>query len=185
LVALLVVAACSSGDDARESSDDREGGGGEPTVATVETTSPPTRPPLPTAPATVTAPPSNTGPPSPSRLLNENRSLWQREGPDDYSFTYEVQCVCAPVVAGPFNVTVEGDTIVASETPTAEESETAPNVRTIDGLFDLIEASIDDVTKVEVVYDPTLGYPTRIVLMKDRTHSSDDQTYVISNFTPA
>jgi hypothetical protein len=57
-------------------------------------------------------------------------------------------------------------------------------VLTIDGLFTLIDNSIGEMARVEVTYDPTLGYPTRILLGEDRVPSETDRTYEVTAFTP-
>lgn len=180
---VVLVTACSSGADS-DNGDERSSDA-EPTVGTVASTVSTTTPAPPTAPGTITIPPLVTGPPNKAGLLNENRTKWDRERPDRYTFTYEVQCECPPYVAGPFTVTVEDDEIVETQVPPeAAGGEVTPAFVTIDGLFDLIDQSLGELARVEVTYDPTYGYPTQIVLGEERTAAETDQTYEISGFTP-
>lgn len=91
-----------------------------------------------------------------------SRQLWERQGLDDYRYTYSVVCFCPE--RGPVRVTVR-DGRVAEVQPAAD-----PNARvaggaqlqvlTVDEVFDRIEEAEANGTFTKIEYHPSLGYPT-------------------------
>src|SRR5688500_13473280 len=88
-----------------------------------------------------------------------NRQLWQRQGIDDYRYTYSVVCFCPE--RGPVRVTVRDGRIaeVQNADPNARVAGPAQlQVLTVDDVFDRIEEAEANGTHTSIQYHPTLGY---------------------------
>ena len=98
--------------------------------------------------------------------LGEQRALWQALGLNDY--TYDVQRICfCPFREGVRVTVVDGAVAGATDLATGEVLE--PNevqwYLTIDDLFDLVQDAYDEnAHEVQVEFDPSRGYPTRIYI---------------------
>ena len=98
--------------------------------------------------------------------LGEQRALWEAQGLADY--TYDVRRVCFCPFREGVRVTVVAG-VVAGATDLATGEVLEPNevqlYLTIDGLFDLIQDAYDrNAHEVQVEFDPSRGYPTRIYI---------------------
>jgi len=100
-------------------------------------------------------------PTAPVNHLGEQRALWASQGLTDYTFSVRRVCYCQFV--GDVRVTVK-DGVITGVTELASEVTRDPETfRTIDGLFDLVQDAYDrDAHEVQVEFDPSRGYPTRI-----------------------
>lgn len=100
--------------------------------------------------------------------LAHNRSIWKAAAIVDYEYGYNKYCACHPTNPPETLVTVRAGKVVrVRHRPVGYDREVeAPRgleyYWTIDGLFDLIAKALDRKAKVGVVYDATLGYPTKI-----------------------
>lgn len=99
--------------------------------------------------------------------LNEQRSLWEAAGLQDY--TYDVRRVCfCPFREDGARLTVVGGTLAgATDISTGEalESSEVQWYHTIEGLFDLIQDAYDrDAHSVHVDFDTNRGYPIMIFI---------------------
>lgn len=98
--------------------------------------------------------------------LEENRAKWEAAGIDSYDLDYRRSCFCPP--PGDVQVLVRGGEIFSIRDPdTGAEIENpstgAFGFNSVDGLFDAIAAAINGrVARLDVEYDPELGYPTSI-----------------------
>ena len=98
--------------------------------------------------------------------LGEQRARWQALGLNDY--TYDVQRICfCPFREGVRVTVVDGAVAGATDLATGEVLE--PNevqwYLTIDDLFDLVQDAYDrNAHEVQVEFDPSRGYPTRIYI---------------------
>lgn len=87
--------------------------------------------------------------------LAEAEQRWSDAGIEDYTYTLTWQCFC-PEGGVPSVVDVQGGEVVGS-TPEL------PEATTIAGLFDIVRDAIaSDPEALDVTYDATLGYPTRL-----------------------
>lgn len=80
------------------------------------------------------------------------------------------------------------DRAVASATylddGTAVDPASLAALRTIDGMFDLIDEAVDrDVYRVDITYDPTRNYPTYITIDDDSATADDEDSYTLSDLT--
>ena len=98
---------------------------------------------------------------APANHLGEQRALWASQGLTDYTFDVVRICYCQFVAD--VRVTVK-DGVITGVTELASEVARDPETfRTIDGLFDLVQDAYDrDAHEVQVEFDPSRGYPTRI-----------------------
>lgn len=91
---------------------------------------------------------------------------WRAKGPKKYAYRVSQSCFCAPDYTAPYRVEVAGGKVVGvrnAETGAPPPSEY--RARTVPELFDLIHEALDrDADRIEVEYEPTLGYPTTIFI---------------------
>jgi hypothetical protein len=96
--------------------------------------------------------------------LDANRDRWAAAALADYRYTLREFCFCGPETLRPVVIEVR-DGQVASATyeddGTAVVEPRLGQLRTVDGLFDVVQDAIDrDAHSLDASYDPTLGYPT-------------------------
>jgi hypothetical protein len=95
----------------------------------------------------------STGP----KTVSEAESLWQSKNLSNYSYVVDVACFC--MLTGPAKVEVFGGQVVrVTLVATGAQLPTAGHY-TVDEMFDQIRSATPGLT---VVFDRTLGYPTRI-----------------------
>ena len=100
-------------------------------------------------------------PTAPVNHLGEQRALWASQGLTDYTFSVRRVCYCQFVGDG--RVTVKEGVITGVTELASEVTRDPETFRTIDGLFDLVQDAYDrDAHEVQVEFDPSRGYPTRI-----------------------
>lgn len=98
----------------------------------------------------------------PSTLeLTLARQRWHAQDIHDYRYTLQVQCFCS--YTNPMRVFVAHDTVLGATDLRTGESIPKDFVRTIDGLFDVVQRAQQAKTPLEVQYDAALGFPTNIV----------------------
>ena len=100
-------------------------------------------------------------PTAPVNHLGEQRALWASQDLTDY--TFDVTKVCYWLCMGDVRVTVK-DGVITGVTELASEVARDPDTfRTINGLFDLVQDAYNrNAHEVQVEFDPSRGYPTRI-----------------------
>jgi hypothetical protein len=112
-----------------------------------------------------------------------SRQLWERQGIDDYRYTYSVVCFCPE--RGPVRVTVRDGRVaeVQAADPNARVAGGAQlQVLTVDEVFDRIEEAEANGTFTKIEYHPSLGYPTSAEI---GTLANDAGTvYMISELEP-
>ena len=122
---------------------------------------------------------------APDRELEAARQRWADRGPADYRVTIARTCECLPEMAGPVLVEVRGGSVsrryvATGEAVAAAQAELFPEVP---GLFELVADARDRrAARMEVIYDPVLGYPTRIAIDYDATAADDEVVYLASDF---
>lgn len=117
---------------------------------------------------------------APERLeLSAARERWADAKPAEYQFNYTRVCFC-PTLTN-VRVTVRNN-VVISALVIATGAELSPaereQVPTIDGLFDLIEAAMDqNAHDLRVQYDATMGFPQSIIV-DYREMIADDELFL-------
>ena len=100
------------------------------------------------------------------RELDKNRQIWESQGLSDYHMAFRWFCFCVPEYVAPVEISVRDGNIagvVFSETGESVEPSNIDRYRTLGGLFDLIQAAIDqNAFSISVEYDPELGYPAGV-----------------------
>ena len=122
--------------------------------------------------------------PSAKSRLQENRDKWRAQGLTTYAFTLRQACFCA--INGPVRVVVINGTVFSATQISTGQALDTRFVSTIESLFDFIERGIaNHYAVLEVTYDPTLGYPARIVSDGSRNAVDDEVTYEVSDIGSA
>jgi hypothetical protein len=96
------------------------------------------------------------------------RARWTSVAPVAYSVVVSRSCECLEAAAGPVLVSVRNG-VAQSRQYTATGAPVAAGLSeqfpTVEGLFAVIDAAIRDrIQPMQVVYDPALGYPTRVII---------------------
>ncbi len=88
------------------------------------------------------------------------RQVWERQGIDDYRFTFARDCFCTPLPLVRVEVR-NGQIFDVREVESGRlvEQERWDEIPTVDALFDRIENAQAEDDFLEVRYHPTLGYP--------------------------
>lgn len=109
------------------------------------------------------------------------RATWADAGIDAYTITIERMCFCPDV--GPYEVTVEDGEAVSvtkdGDDVPLDDASLATWPLTVEDLFaegDEAERTADEVT---IVYDETLGYPTKIFIDRIENAIDDEMSYVV------
>ncbi len=116
--------------------------------------------------------------------LEHARELWAASQAGAYRFDYHLSnCECLPADAGPARVVVAGGRVVSVlPLPGGSAEVTDGTFPTIEDLFALIAGGIAEGYHVlDVTYDPTLGYPTRIEIDQDVATVDDESLHTVSN----
>jgi len=123
--------------------------------------------------------------------LDSARALWLAADITDYRYTYQRYCVCYKGEPPEIVVTVE-DGHVSDAFSRHEDSDTevpAGDGRldlywTIDGLFDKLAAAYARQARVEVEFDPQLGYPLRLYIDDFADFSGEETDYRLTALEP-
>ena len=125
---------------------------------------------------------SGTGP---SWAASVAQHRWEERRPATYQYTVFRGCECLSEMIGPVIVFVDGGTVTRryAANGAVVSSTYAELFPTIDGLFEVIEdARRQDAAKIEVDYDATYGFPTRVSIDYHREMADDEITYTASQF---
>lgn len=112
---------------------------------------------------------------------------WSARGADRYEYRFQrTGCECLPEWTRPYLIQVSDGAVIESRD--AETGAPAPpsfHPLTVEDLFVLIDDAIDQNAFVlNVRYDRSTGYPTRIVVDYDRQIADDEFTIHASNLLP-
>lgn len=130
-ISVLLLAGCGGDDDTPVA----VGGGGDPTTTTAA------------APAD----------PAQARL-DEARRRWSDAGIEDYRLTWTVQCFCPRTT---FVDTIVDGEVVRHEEATGSEAFEDPGAKTVESIFDEVQAAIDEEpATLQVTYDEETGAVT-------------------------
>ena len=108
--------------------------------------------------------PTDSSTPVPGDPLVQ-RQVWERQGIDDYRFTFGRECFCVPLPL--VRVEVRNGRIVdvrEAESGRLVEQDRWQGIPTVDQMFDYIVQAQAQNEYNEVSYHPTLGYPMRAVI---------------------
>jgi hypothetical protein len=104
----------------------------------------------------------------PKSELEEARARWSMVAPAAYTVVVSRSCECLEAAVGPVLVTVRNGVAQSRlYTQSGAPVVTTHDDRfpTVDELFAIIEAAMrDGIQPMDVTYDPTFGYPTRVFI---------------------
>lgn len=97
--------------------------------------------------------------------LEANRALWSASRPAAYRYRFQWVCFCVQEHIRVVDITVANRSILSvvdAETREPLSGPAAAQYRTIDGLFDFVQESIDyPAASIQAAFDPHLGYPSQ------------------------
>jgi hypothetical protein len=114
--------------------------------------------------------------------FREQRRQWERQNVINYTYQLNVACFCP--YAGPISVEVRADTVyTATVIETGEAITNLDNfsVKTIDGLFEVLEQALKEADKVDVDYDAQYGFPSLISIDYYKDAVDDEIGYRATN----
>jgi hypothetical protein len=118
--------------------------------------------------------------------LDDARSRWAAGGHDAYTFRYEQFCFCP--AEGPIDIRVAADSVVAATVVRTGEpvpGEQLTWYSTIDGLFDRLQAALDEEpVQFEVEYDGEFGFPSSASIDISPQIADEEYSFTVENFTP-
>lgn len=122
------------------------------------------------------------------RDLDDARRLWAARRPAAYTVIMDVGCFCVADATRPVLVSVRGDS-VQSRRYVAADSAVPPQYAawfpTVEGLFARIDSIVaQEPERLEVEYDPTFGYPTRVAVDYRFGWADDEVTYTARDLQP-
>lgn len=124
-----------------------------------------------------------------ARNLEAARTRFASRSQPSYAFTWRIlSCFCSSDSLRPTRITVTNGAItravfVDDQRPVAEPERGL--LRTIDGVFALIEQAIaDGADELQVTYDDQYGFPAMLSIDPARTTSDDELSLQLSNFEP-
>jgi hypothetical protein len=94
-------------------------------------------------------------------VLKRERQLWRASRPRDYRFLLQVGCFC-PGTRGWLVMEVRGSELRARDRAGKPVPLTDWNTFSIDGLFDMLERSVDRDAVVQVGFDPRRHFPAYV-----------------------
>jgi hypothetical protein len=116
--------------------------------------------------------------------LARNRQRWASSNIHDYEFDYRLSCFCAPDATEPVHIVVRGDLIVSvvrtrDGLPAVTRFGGWPRV---DELFGTVQQRLEQgAARVDVTYDPALGYPRSITVDVALMSADDESDQMASN----
>ena len=114
-----------------------------------------------------------------------NRAVWRDAGYNDgrYAVEQERRCECAPPYRATAFIGANGVDSVA--VPASEpDGDAAEWAQTVEEAFALVGQAILESSALEVEYDPSLGYPTRIDIDWDVDVADEEVTWTLSDLRP-
>ena len=120
--------------------------------------------------------------PSPSPVppleeLARAEARWQKMKPSAYEFDVEVRCFCPGVMEKAVTFRVRGTDVQPAQELAADARRTYGYYETVEKLFAAIRRSLAaGQYKVDITYDPDLGYPTKAAI-DPKQYVADDELY--------
>ena len=128
-----------------------------------------------------------SSPSGPFDQLREERSRWEEQGLDDYSFQFRRVCFCG----GPLqllSVVVRADAVVSvtdAQTGAAPEFLGPEWTGTVDALFEELMGDAPGAATMELRFDATFHYPTYARVDRIANAIDDEYELTLSGLEPA
>ena len=125
---------------------------------------------------------------SPMALLLRAGSRWERSGITNYTYRAAWRCFCLPEYVALVDVQVVSGQVTGTEFGEAGFSGDVPSPQRFGAVTDLF-AFIEDAfeqgaARVDVEYDPMLGYPTEVFVDYDERIIDEEQGFTVSTLVP-
>jgi hypothetical protein len=124
--------------------------------------------------------------PDEGRRLALQGAKWDSRAVRHYRYEFQRSCECLPEMAPPALIEVRDGVVVAVTHAQTGESlaNTSPaNRPTVDELFEELRHALREADRVDVRYDPTFGYPSRVSIDWDANMADEERVYVAKNLT--
>lgn len=118
------------------------------------------------------------------RELQRNRQRWAGAGIRDYEFDFRRICFCVPETTERVHIVVRNDVVTSVvRLRDGQPASTAMNAwPRVNELFDEIQLRIDqNAARLDVTYDPTLGYPRTVAADVVETMTDDEYWITAEN----
>lgn len=111
-----------------------------------------------------------------------NWSRWQRRGPDSYSYEFHRSCFCGGEATLAVRITVTNGVVtavmrLADDQPLPPDQVNQFFQVTIDSLFGIVGAALEEAHSVAVQYHPFWGYPTQVSIDYIQNAIDDEINY--------
>lgn len=117
--------------------------------------------------------------------LEQARAQWRSQNIEDYRYVFQRSCFCGPEAREPALVNVRRGAIVSVEHVATGAPQDPVFYYTIEGLFDLLEDSIDQgAASLNVTYDSALGYPTSAFIDRSEMIADEELGFQTSSMEP-
>jgi hypothetical protein len=118
-----------------------------------------------------------------SQDLERNRQRWASAQLHDYDFDYQLSCFCAPNATEAVHIAVRNDAVVSVvRTRDGLPANNGIAWPRVDELFAGVERRLAlGAARLDVTYDPTLGYPRSIIVDVNAMAVDDESTQSASN----
>lgn len=119
-----------------------------------------------------------------AKQLQTAEAKWKQTRHTHYSYTLQRSCFCPPDAIKPMNIRVfQGKVQSATVDGIPLSADRMDSTLTIEQLFQKIHEAIDrNVSKLDVKYDPTYGYPTSIFVDYEAMMADEELSLSASDF---
>jgi hypothetical protein len=121
--------------------------------------------------------------------LNQNLRKWTSKGIVDYRYTFRWICFCVPDYTRLVSISVQSGKIKAVKYADGKNSldrSQFERYRTVKGLFRFIQDAINKkADKIDVSYDPKLGYPTSAFIDYSQEVADEERGFEVKSLVPS
>lgn len=118
--------------------------------------------------------------------VEEARVLWRQQTSSRYQFSFRQECFCTEEQRQTVRVTVDSGEVTDLEAENGDgpvPDELAGRVKTVSQWFAFIDGREEsESARLEVIYNPQLGYPERIFLDRHVRMADDEVTWHLGDF---
>ena len=113
--------------------------------------------------------------------LDDNYARWIERGPASYEYRLTQLCFCPPEHTRTYLVRVmSGRVLESRDAQTGAPPPVGYQSRTVPDLFAVLHDALSrDADKIDVVYDPQLGYPTRMTIDYEE-QAADEEAEILA-----
>ena len=116
--------------------------------------------------------------------LEEQRARWEETIPKRYQFTFQWLCFCPPEYTAPVRIVVDGgvvDSVILLETGERLPPDRLADYRSVEGLFDFLQETIDRKPAAITVTYGASGYPERASIDYRSNVGDDEVSFTVAD----